>query len=222
MDVVHHVTQFEQQEPEPPASAPTLRYVRAVARTVAVTMGLIDQGRPASWALQHVHDDVTRRTRHARLLDVSPRTQDDFLSLRLDLTPNYVGVRYYPDATAAGSLPDQEFDLSKLGVGYASEHWEKLEGVAVGIIRDGIALMRKEIESRHPFRNPSFIAKWTADLDLLHTVLTDKHQAANRAEGARLRRLADKLGIDPPTQRRGQFPYASWTAEHEIGIESVQ
>ena len=219
MDIVHQLTLFERRVPEPPASAPTLRYVQAVARTVAVEMGLLDHDRPASWALQHVHDDVIGRARHARLLAVSPRAQDDYLSLRLDLTPNYVGVRYYPDAADAGTPPDQEFDLSTLGVGYAPAHWTKLEGIATGILRDAIAFMREDIENRHPFRNPTFIAKWTTDLDLLHRVLAHKHPPANRAEASRLRRLADRLGIDPPSQRRERGPLLPWSPVREGGGE---
>lgn len=221
MDVVHQVTQFEQRLPEPPASAPALRYVQAVARTVAVAMGLLDHDLPASWALQHVHDDVTGHTRHARLLAVSPRAQDDALSVRLDLTPNYVGVRYYPNQVGTEALPDQEFDLSTLGIGYAPEHWTQLEGFAVGIIREAIIVMREDVGGRHPFRNPTFIARWGADLDVLHRVLFHRDQPSSRAERSRLRRLAGQLGIDPPSPRRESVPLIRWPVAQNSVLESA-
>ncbi len=200
-DVLDELALLDLQDPEPLAAAHARDYVQAVARVVARSMGLMEEDRPSNWALRDLHEDVTGRSRHARLLNISPRIEDDDFSLSLDLTPNYVAVRYYPDRADPSARSDQEYDLSAMGVGYGPEHWAELERTACGIIREAITMMRDDIEGRHPLRNPTYIAKWDADLDALHRALFHKDRPLNPADSARLRRLADQLGIEPPGRR---------------------
>lgn len=222
MDVVRELEVLEERIPEPAAAGHARRYVRDMVRTVARTMGLVDEGRPATWALQVVHDDVAGRARRSRLLAISPRDDDEVLSLSLDLTPNYVGVRYFPAARDAAALPDQEFDLSTLGVGYGPDHWAALEHTACGVIHIAIGVMREDVERRHPLRNPTHIARWEADLDLLHRALFHGDRPLLPAESARLRRLAKILGIDPPARDRAQRPLPAWPEDRILGDSALR
>jgi hypothetical protein len=167
-----------------------------------------------------VHDDVAGRERRSRLLGISPRDDDDVLSLSLDLTANYVGVRYFPTTKDAAALPDQEYDLSALGVGYGPDHWAALEHTACGLIHTAIGVMREDVERRHPLRNPTHIVRWEADLDLLHRTLFHGDRPLLPAENARLRRLAKDLGIDPPTRDQSPRPLPAWPEDRLLG-ESV-
>ena len=51
-DVLDELAVLERQVPMPMAAPLAELYVAAVARTVGRSMGLIDEGRPASWALR--------------------------------------------------------------------------------------------------------------------------------------------------------------------------
>ncbi len=205
-DIVDELPLMERQHPLPPAGALMGDYVRRVVRTVSLTMGITSEGQSATWALRAVHDDATGQPGRGRLLSVSPRTQDDDLALTLDLTPNYVGVRYFVGVDGTHDLQDQEYDLSKLGFGYGEEHWNTLETIAAGIVVEAISVMRRGIEDRHRARNPTHIAKWEGDLDLLFRALFLRDRSLNPAETKRLRRLAEELGIDPPGRRSGRGP----------------
>ena len=216
MDIVREFEVLEERVPEPAAAGHGRRYVREMVRTVAQTMGLVDVARPATWALQEVHDDVAGRPRRSRLLAPSVRGEDDALSLSLDLSPNYVGVWFYPSTADPTALPDQEYDLSKLGIGYGPDHWVELERTACGVIREAVEVMREEMERRHPMRNPTYIDRWETDLDLLHRALSYGDRPLNPAEIARVRRLSKILGIDPPARDRARS-LPVWPEDRVIG-----
>ncbi len=210
-DVLDELPLLQRQVPLSEREALAVRYVRAIVRAVGVSMGITAEGEVPRWALREVHADVTgREARH--LLLISPRSQDDDLSLTLNLTPNHVSVRYYLDQSDPSAPPDQEFDLSTLGVGYGPEHWIELERIACEVIRQAVGVMREDIEDRHPLRNPTYIARWDADLDALYYVLFYKNRSLNPAESARLRRIADLLRIDAPGRRNGRPLAPGWSA----------
>ncbi len=198
-DVLDQLGDLERMPAPPSSMLVGNRYIRAVSRTVARSMGLTAQGIPPGWALHAVHDDAAGRPRRSHLLSVSPRAQDDDLALSLDLTPNFVGTRYFGGGGAAPQ--DQTFDLSQLGVGYGPEHWQALRTIAGDAIDGAVEAMRRDIEARYPARNPTAVAGWQRDLEDLQQALMRGVPPANSALATRLRKLARQIGIDLPGQR---------------------
>lgn len=198
-DVLDRLAELEKRPAAAAAVALVERYVRKVGRTVTGSMGLTSEGYPPGWALRDVHDDVTGRPCRSGLLAVSPRAQDDDLALSLDVTPNFVGARYFGGGD--GAPREHAFDLSQLGVGYGPEHWDVLRTTTWDVVTEAVDAMRRSVESRYPARNPTAVAGWQRDLDALHRVLFDGEPPANQALATRLRKLVRSMGIDPPTRR---------------------
>lgn len=177
------------------------RYVQLLTKTVGHTMGLTSHGLPATWALRRVHDDVIGRPRRSLYLSTSPRITDDDLSLSLDMTPNAIASRFFGGMDAAETRT-QDFDFSRIGVGYGSEHWLALGQTASLVIEQAILLMRRIINQRYPARNSAAIDGWERDLDLLLGVLFHHERPVSRALEVRLRRLCDRLEIEYPLRRQ--------------------
>ena len=177
-------------------------YVRAVGAAVGRSMGVTTARYPAPWMAAALHNDVAGNQPVRDRLTVAVREADVDLSLSLDVTPNFVGVRYFAEGGAATDDYDQDFDLSHLSLGYGPEHWAELERLAFGILREAIADMRRGIEARHPARNPSTMDAWDRDLDTLVRVLFHKDYPRSSADQTRLRRLANLLGVDMPGRYR--------------------
>ncbi len=188
--------------PLPVAAAVTDCYVQSVGAAVGRSRGVTTAGYPAPWMAAAVHNDVAGNQALRDRLTVAVREADDDLSLSLDVTPSFVGVRYFAEGGAATDGYDQDFDLSHIGLGYGPEHWAELERLAFGILREAIADMRRGIEERHPARNPSTMDAWNRDLDGLVRVLFHKDHPRSSADQTRLRRLANLLGVDMPGRQR--------------------
>ncbi len=199
-----------------PSTLALQRYVQVLTKTVGHTMGLTAHGLPPTWALRRVHDDVIGRPRRSSLLTTSPRLTDDDLSLSLDMTPNAIASRFF-GGVGATETRSQDYDFSRIGVGYGTEHWTALGQTAYLVIDQAITHMRQVIEHRYPARNSAAIDGWERDLDLLLGVLFHHERPASRALEVRLRRLCERLEIDSPLGRRpGHLaPYAGTLAAED-------
>jgi len=192
----------------PKAHAAQLRYVKAVLSAVTLTLRLTSDKHWSMPAAESLHDDVSNKQRGVKLrpsptLIAPPKARakdDDRLELRLILSANFVGFELTGrDPNADGELffvEKDTFDLSLLGFGYDSQHWETLEDLGCNVVRHAVAEVRSRVEAAHPFRNSSHIDRWEDDLDLLVRCLFHRHRVADRASQQRLRRLCDRLGID--------------------------
>lgn len=198
------------------------RYVQVLAKTVGRTMGLTSHGFPADWALRTVHDDVIGRPRRGHLLTVSPRVTDDDLSLSLDMTPNAIASRFF-GGVGATETRNEDYDFSRFGVGYGTEHWAALGQTAYLVIDQAITQMRQLIDLRYPARNSAAIDGWERDLDALFGVLFHHERPTNRALTVRLRHLWERLEIDSPLRRRpaNLAPYAGTHAQEDQSVSAA-
>ena len=217
-EVVEQLRELEEQAPGSPAAPHVGRYVGAVIRTGALTMGLTSRGRPATWALLAVHDDASGRSRRPRRSTVPARARDDDLALSLSMTPNSVSVRAFPDPDGGEPSIREDFDLSARSVGYGADHWAELERTACTVIRDGVAAMRQGIEARYPLRNPTSLARWPDDVDALFRALFHGERPVGSGGSDRLRRIASQLEIDPPSRRTERVP-SEWPIAQVLDLQ---
>jgi len=89
------------------------------------------------------------------------------------------------------------------------------------VIRSAVEVMREDVERRHPRRNPSHIARWESDLDLLHRALFHGDRLLTQAEAARLRRLATVLGVDLPGRHPSRHPLPVWPEDYVVGAAEL-
>ena len=198
--------------PDVPAEAsPVRRYLDRLLQSVSADLGLIraDGRRPAAWAIEAVHADVTARERERRPAGLRvgrlfvpvaadhPMPPPLAVSFTLRVAPTSVAIEV--------SHPDWDFaDGTSVDVGpadgfsFGPEHWTELRREARRLLGRGIALMRQHAEATYPARNPPSLRRQQADLAELVAWLFHRRRPADRKDRKRLRDLSRRLGIRPP------------------------
>jgi hypothetical protein len=188
-------------------------YVGAVLQHVRSPFGLTWKGKPAAWAVQFIHADVTKASGDP-LNDPGVRLGDDNIdraSVQVTVGPGSVGRRirlewpHTPWVSVNQPGDVHWVDRERLAPGFSGEDWVRLEEKAHESLAEGIAELRAWYEA-HSDRLNSTRRRDEADTlkhlyRHLHPPYPNKRPTDSPAVQKAIRRVATLIQIDVPTER---------------------
>lgn len=212
--VTHRARRAGDGNIELPRSPELALYESAVIKTVAKLMGLTLSGQPARWVVQAVHADVASQHFPPKplsppdLLLQVPVVPDEDVAVQLTVSPTFVSARLVVGDRPAcfpfegdddDCIDTLEVDLSDyVTSGFGKDEWDRLERVAIDLLREGLTAIHARFDDRYPQRYVSRTERQEEDLRALVRYFFYNRPPEDRAAGERFRRLAKVIGIDYP------------------------
>lgn len=172
-------------------------YVQRVDNVVVRVMRLAVEDRPASWASNFLHQKIARGFAGVGPLDFTWEGHEVNLTILLG---NYLaGVRLTFDPVTQ-RINRNKTDLKpsvSLRGNLGFDKWEELEKVALEYVSTGIRRLRSTYEDQYPHANPASLKLLRDDVVTLHRFLLHRERTDKNTRD-RLRRMAEKIGIDLP------------------------